>query len=72
MKISGNRALKGSMFYFLPHLNSPHFKVRNDSFIRETTKDITKKIYVMDDNSALKIVDGKVDVISEGKWFEIN
>ena len=71
-KIDNFKCLNFVDFYFLPHLNSPHFKVRNDSFIRETTKDITKKIYVMDDNSALKIVDGKVDVISEGKWFEIN
>jgi hypothetical protein len=31
-----------------------------------------EKIYVLDDNSALKIVDGKVEVISEGKWFVMN
>ena len=59
-------------FYFLPHLNSPYFKVRNDSFIRDITKDITKKIYVLDDDSALKIINGRVEVISEGKWFVIN
>lgn len=59
-------------FYFLPHLNSPYFKVRNDSFIRDAAKNITEKIYVLDDNSALKIIDGKVEVVSEGKWFEIN
>ncbi len=59
-------------FYFLPHLNSTHFKVRNDSFIREVAKDIKKKIYALDDNSALKFVDGKVEIISEGQWFTIN
>jgi hypothetical protein len=26
----------------------------------------------LDDDSALKIVDGKIEVVSEGKWFEIN
>ena len=59
-------------FYFLPHLNSPDFKVRKGSFIRDAMKDIEKKIYVLDDNSALKVIDGKVEVISEGEWFEIN
>lgn len=59
-------------FYFLPHLNSEYFrKVREDN-IRKVTKGIKKKIYALDDDSALKIVDGKVEVISEGKWFVIN
>jgi len=71
-KIDNFQCLNFVDFYFLPHLNSPHFKVRNDDFIREVTKDITKRIYVMDDNSALKIVDDKIDVVSEGKWFELN
>jgi hypothetical protein len=26
----------------------------------------------MDDNSAIKIDDGEIEVISEGKWFAIN
>ncbi len=59
-------------FYFLPHFNSPHFNLRKEDFIREVAKDISDKIYVLDDNSALKIIDGKVEVISEGKWFVIN
>lgn len=59
-------------FYFLPHLNSAYFtKVREDN-IKNTVKDMKEKIYVMDDESALKIVDNKIEVVSEGKWFEIN
>jgi dipeptidase E len=55
-------------FYFLPHLNSPYFpKVREENYIREVTKDVKEKIYVMDDNSAIKIDDGEIEVISEGK-----
>lgn len=59
-------------FYFLPHLNSewfPKFKKEN---IEEVAKDTNKKIYALDDESAIKIVDSKIEVISEGKWFEIN
>jgi len=59
-------------FYFLPHLNSVYFgKVREDN-IKEIAKGIKRKIYALDDSSALKVVDGKVEVISEGKWFVVN
>ena len=59
-------------FYILPHLNTPHFEFRKEKFIKKMTKDIKEKIYVLDDNSALKIVDNNIEVISEGEWFEIN
>ena len=59
-------------FYFLPHLNSPYFKKIREDNIREVTKGMTEKIYILDDSSALKFVDGKIEVISEGKWFVIN
>ncbi len=59
-------------FYFLPHLNSKYFVNVRENFIRNAVKDINEKIYVLDDSSALKIVDGKIEIISEGKWFEIN
>ena len=59
-------------FYFLPHLNSEYFKnLRKDS-IEKAVKGMSDTIYAMDDQSALKVVDGKVDVISEGEWFVIN
>lgn len=59
-------------FYFLPHLDSEYFKKLRESNIREVTQDMKERIYAMDDNSALKIMDSKVEVISEGKWFVIN
>jgi len=59
-------------FYFLPHLNSPYFKKVRESNIRKATEDMKERIYALDDNSALKIVDGGVEVISEGEWFTIN
>ena len=33
---------------------------------------MTEKIYALDDQSALKVVDGKVEIISEGKYLEFN
>ena len=59
-------------FYFFPHLNSPHFNLRKEEIIREAVKDIHGKVYAMDDNSALKIVDGKVEIISEGEYLVFN
>lgn len=59
-------------FYFLPHLNSEHFKKLREDDIREVARGMRKMVYALDDNSALKITDGKVEVISEGKWFVIN
>jgi dipeptidase E len=59
-------------FYFLPHLNSSSFTKMREENIRDTVQGMTEKIYVMDDNSALKVIDDKVEVISEGKWFVIN
>ncbi|MCK6462267.1 MAG: Type 1 glutamine amidotransferase-like domain-containing protein [Candidatus Pacebacteria bacterium] len=59
-------------FYVLPHLNSQYFdKVRKD-FIGEAVKGMTEKIYALDDQSALKVIDGKVEVVSDGEWFEFN
>lgn len=59
-------------FYFLPHLNSPFFPNRMEEKIREVAKTLNRKIYSLDDQSALKVVDGKVEVISEGKYIELN
>ncbi|MDO8970941.1 MAG: Type 1 glutamine amidotransferase-like domain-containing protein, partial [Saprospiraceae bacterium] len=59
-------------FYLLPHLNSPWFPKLSEESIREVTKGMSEKIYALDDQSALKIVDGKVEIITEGKYLEFN
>lgn len=59
-------------FYFLPHLNSPYFPARMEENAKKVATEVSKKIYFLDDQSALKIVDGKVEVISEGKYLEFN
>jgi len=59
-------------FYFLPHLNSPHFQARMEENLREAMKDIRKKTYMLDDQSALKVIDGKVEIVGGGKYLEFN
>lgn len=59
-------------FYILPHLNSPYFPARMEENARKVAGEISRKIYFLDDQSALKVVDDKVEVVSEGKYLEFN
>ena len=59
-------------FNFLPHLNSPYFSVRKEGILKEAMKDIKRKTYVLDDQSALKVVDGKVEKVGTGEYLEFN
>ena len=58
-------------FYIRPHLNSPHFSHAREEVLREISKNFDGTIYGLDDQSALKVVDGKVEVVSEGMWVKI-
>jgi len=58
--------------YVLPHLNSEYFTKLREDAIREATQGMTETVYALDDQSALKVVDGAVEVVSEGKWFRVN
>jgi dipeptidase E len=59
-------------FYFLPHLNSPYFPIVTEENIKKAVKNMTRKIYVADDETALKVIGDKVEIISEGKYLEYN
>ena len=59
-------------FYVQAHLNSPEFPERSEKSLSEFAKSFGKTIYALDRNSALKIIDGKVEVISEGKYLKLN
>jgi dipeptidase E len=55
-------------FEFLPHVPNWVEMEKAETYAK-TTKN---KFYVLDDNSALKIEDGKVEVVSEGEWILLN
>lgn len=59
-------------FYFLPHLNSEWFPNVRKGFIKKMAKGMEEVIYAMDDQSAIKVVDGRVEVVSEGDWIVLN
>lgn len=62
-------------FQFMPHLNNdmcPNIKEENIVDASKNLKEIDgKKIYVLDDNSALFVNGKSVKIVSEGKYFEI-
>lgn len=66
------KALGFTNFLFRPHLNSPHFPDVQEKTLRKLAKDVKGKVYALDDNMALKVVDGKVEVVGEGKYLILN
>ena len=66
------KALGFVNFYIRPHFNSPDFPQVRKEYLNEVTRDIQNTIYALDDNSALKVIDDKVEIVSEGKWLVFN
>jgi dipeptidase E len=60
-------------FYVRPHFNSPsHFPLAKKEYLEDIAKEIPAKIYALDDMSALKVVDEKIEIISEGEYLILN
>lgn len=58
--------------YVLPHLHSKWFPNVTKENIEKIATNLTCPVYAIDDNSALKVIDGELEVISEGEWFKTN
>ncbi|HEU0080444.1 MAG TPA: Type 1 glutamine amidotransferase-like domain-containing protein [Candidatus Paceibacterota bacterium] len=58
-------------FYVLPHLDSKWFPLLREKNIRKAVEGTGRKTYALDDASAIKVADEKVEVVSEGNWIEI-
>jgi len=59
-------------FHFIPHLNSPYFDKIREENLKEASKDLKESVYALDDSSALKVIDGKAEIVSEGKHLTFN
>jgi len=62
--------LKLTDIIFRPHLNSRYFTLARIDLLQEKIESVGIKVpvYALDDDSALKIVDNSIEVISEGEW----
>ncbi len=59
-------------FLVRPHLNSPYFPNINLDTLGKFAEEFAEIFYALDDNSAIKVVDGNIEVVSEGIWKKFN
>ncbi|MGW5231550.1 Type 1 glutamine amidotransferase-like domain-containing protein [Streptomyces nodosus] len=55
-------------WYVKPHLYSPDFPERDDAWADRIVERADFPIYFIDDETAVRVRDDKVDVVSEGRW----
>jgi len=59
-------------WYIKPHLYSAEFPERTDAWIENKAREVDFKIYAIDDQTAVQVVNEQIDFITEGKWREFN
>lgn len=59
-------------FNIRPHLNSPWFPKITEEYLKVLSKDISQPVYAIDDETAIKVVDDMISIVSEGKWRKFN
>lgn len=59
-------------FVIRPHFNNVSFPNINGDYLEEIAKDVKVPLYAIDDESAIKVVDGSVEIVSKGKWKIFN
>jgi dipeptidase E len=59
-------------FQFIPHLNSPYFDKIREEYLSKAANDLKEPVYAADDNTAVKVVDDQISVVSEGKYVIYN
>jgi len=63
-----DQTLKLVDFVIRPHLNADYFPTATLENMEKAAARVDVPLYAFDDQSAIKVVDGKVEVISEGEW----
>ena len=64
-----DRALGVVDFSIFPHLNA--FPTNTPAHAERWARDIGGRAYAIDEQTAIHVVDGSVDVVSEGQWLEL-
>jgi dipeptidase E len=63
-----DKTLKLVDFVIRPHLNAEYFPAITPELMERAAAKVGVPLYAFDDQTALKVVDGDVRVISEGAW----
>lgn len=58
-------------FLVAPHANSPH-SPRAAELMVQLARNVRIPVYIIDDQTAVKVVDGKTEIVTEGKWERLN
>jgi dipeptidase E len=72
LKAGSDRALGLVDFVIRPHLNADYFPAITLENAERWALEAGVPLYAFDDQSALKVVDGRIEVISEGEWRLFN
>jgi dipeptidase E len=67
-KASSDKTLKLVDFTLRPHLNADYFPIASLENMEKWAAKVDGPFYTFDDQTAIKVVNGKVEVISEGEW----
>ena len=59
-------------FHVRPHLNSEDFPNLSLAAMERAAAKVDGPLYAIDDRSAIMVVDGRVEVISDGQWHLFN
>jgi dipeptidase E len=55
-------------FVLRPHLNAEYFPAATMEMMERAAAKVDAPLYAIDDQTAIKVVDGKAEVVSEGEW----
>jgi dipeptidase E len=64
----GDRALGIVDFSIFPHVDHPMLPENTMSAAEQWAAGLSNPAYAIDDDTAIKVVDGSVEVVSEGNW----
>jgi dipeptidase E len=65
---AGDETLGAVDFSIFPHLDNPDLPDNTMAAAERWAADIAGPAYAIDDETAIRVVDGTVDVVSEGNW----
>lgn len=68
----GDETLGRVDFSIFPHLDHPDLPLNTMETARRWAATLGGPAYVIDDQSAISVVDGVVDVVSEGRWERLD
>ena len=69
---ASNKTLNLVDIVFRPHFNSKDFPKVRKEVLEQIAYKFSYPLYALDDESALKIVDDWIEIVSEGKWLVLN